>query len=115
MIERLSKTTLEKSAPQVNVSILKAASVPFMATSEALTARLTVGTVAGLLLALVSMVIAEMRDRRLLNEDDVLSELNQPVLGVLSSPARPLSSSPGPPSPASEFMAHTNFAHDTEH
>jgi polysaccharide biosynthesis transport protein len=89
VIERLSKTTLEKSAPQVNVSILKAASVPFMATSGALAARLAVGAVAGLLLALVSIMVAEMRDRRLLTADDVLSELNQPVLAVLSSPARP--------------------------
>jgi polysaccharide biosynthesis transport protein len=90
VINRLSKTTLEKSAPQVNVSILKAASVPFMATFDVLSERLTVGAVAGLLLALVSMVFVEMRDRRLLDEDDVTSELNQPVLGVLSSPARRL-------------------------
>jgi len=90
MVDRLGKTTLEKSAPQVNVSILKAASVPFMATFDVLLERLTVGAVAGLLLALVSIVFVEMRDRRLLDEDDVNSELNQPVLGVLSSPARRL-------------------------
>lgn len=96
MIERLSKTTLEKSAPQVNVSVLKAASVPFMGRPGALSERLAVGAVAGLLLALVSTVIAEMRDRRLLSADDVASELNQPVLAVLSSPTRPLLFQPRP-------------------
>jgi succinoglycan biosynthesis transport protein ExoP len=88
VVDRLSKTTLEKSAPQVNVSILKVASVPSMATSASLAPRLAVGAVAGLLLALISIVVAGMRDRRLLNANDVLSELDQPVLAVLSSPAR---------------------------
>lgn len=104
VIERLNKTTLEKSAPQVNVSLLKAASVPTMPTSGSPAARLSVGAVAGMLLALLAVVVAEMRDRRLRNADDVLGTLKQPVLTVLRqrrpqgarSPARPLIVQPRP-------------------
>jgi chain length determinant protein EpsF len=90
IMERLNKTTLEKSAPQVTVSILKTASVPFVPTSASLAGRAAVGAVVGLLLAVLSIVAAELRDRRLLGADDVMSELGQPLLTVLSPPARPL-------------------------
>lgn len=98
VIDRLNRTTLEKSAPQVNVSVLKAAAVPSIPTSGSLTARFSVGAVAGLLLALLAVVVAEMRDRRLRDAEDVLGTLKQPLLTVLHqrrppnarSPARPL-------------------------
>ena len=104
VIDRLNKTTLEKSAPQVNVSVLKSAGVPSMPTSGSLEARLSVGAVAGLLLALLAVVVAEMRDRRLRDAQDVLATLKQPLLTVLRrrrprgarSPARPLLSQTRP-------------------
>ena len=98
VIDRLNKTTLEKSAPQVNVSILKTAAVPSVPTSGSLAASFSVGAVAGLLLALLAVAVTEMRDRRLRDAQDVLATLKQPLLTVLRerrpdlarSPARPL-------------------------
>jgi chain length determinant protein EpsF len=83
VIERLNKTTLEKSAPQVNVSVLEAATVPLLPSSGSLASKASVGATVGLLLALVAILFAEMRDRRLRNADDVLSGVGQPVLAVL--------------------------------
>lgn len=83
VIERLNKTTLEKSAPQVTVSVLKSASVPLLATTAALAGKASVGAAVGLLLALVAIVFSEKRDRRLRSADDVLSAVGQPVLAVL--------------------------------
>lgn len=83
LIDRLNKTTLEKSAPQVSVSILKAATAPMVPASAAITTNLSVGAVLGLLMALIATVVAEARDRRLRTADDVSSSLEQPVLAVL--------------------------------
>lgn len=83
VIERLNKTTLEKSAPQVTVSVLKAASVPMLASSASLAGKASVGAAVGLLLALLVIAFAEKRDRRLRIADDVLSTVGQPVLAVL--------------------------------
>jgi chain length determinant protein EpsF len=83
VIERLNKTTLEKSAPQVNVSVLKTASVPLLASTASLASKASVGAAVGLLLALVAIVWTEKRDRRVRSADDVLSEVGQPVLAVL--------------------------------
>ena len=83
VIERLNKTTLEKSAPQVNVSVLKDASVPLLASTASLASKASVGAAVGLLLALVAVVFTEKRDRRVRSADDVLSAVGQPVLAVL--------------------------------
>ena len=83
VIERLNKTTLEKSAPQVNVSVLKDASVPLLASTGSLASKSSVGTAIGLLLALIVVVLTEKRDRRVRSADDVLSAVGQPVLAVL--------------------------------
>lgn len=103
VIERLNKTTLEKSAPQVTVSILKAATVPLLASSASLASKASVGAAVGLLLALIAIAFAERRDRRLRNADDVLSIVGQPVLAVLhqrkprgAPSARPLLARPTP-------------------
>lgn len=103
VIERLNKTTLEKSAPQVTVSILKSATVPLLASSASLASKASVGAAVGLLLALIAIAFAERRDRRLRNADDVLSIVGQPVLAVLhqrkprgAPSARPLLARPTP-------------------
>lgn len=80
--ERLNKTTLEKSAPQVKVSVLKAAAVPVVASSASLAGKASIGGAIGLLLALAAIVFSEMRDRRVRNADDV-AIVGQPVVGVL--------------------------------
>lgn len=104
VIDRLNKTMLEKAAPQVNVSILKVASAPPMAATALAPARMFTGVVIGLLLALITVVFTELRDRRLRTAQDVLSSLRQPVLAVLrerrasgtSRPTRPLLGAPTP-------------------
>jgi succinoglycan biosynthesis transport protein ExoP len=83
VIERLNKTTLEKSAPQVNVSVLEAASVPLLASTASLASKASTGAAIGVLLALIAIVFTEMRDRRVRSSHDVLSAIGQPVLTVL--------------------------------
>lgn len=83
VIERLNKTALEKSAPQFTVSVLKTASVPLLANTASVVAKASVGAAVGLLLALLAIVFAERRDRRVRGADDVLSGVGQPVLAVL--------------------------------
>jgi chain length determinant protein EpsF len=82
-VARLSKATLETNVPQANVSVLKPATVPSLATSGARSTTLGVAAVGGLLLALLALLVLEARDRRLRDADDVQSRLQQPVLAVL--------------------------------
>lgn len=104
VIERLNKTTLEKSAPQVTVSVLKEASVPLLASTASVAGKASVGAAVGLLLALVAIAFAERRDRRVHGTDDVQAGIGQPVLAVLRqrkprgtlSPVRPLLVRPRP-------------------
>ncbi|MBK0391674.1 hypothetical protein [Ramlibacter algicola] len=93
VVERLNKTTLEKSAPQVTISVLKTATVPLLASSASLAGKASVGAVVGLLLALLGIWIAERRDRRLRAKDEVLA-IGQPVLTVLGR-RKPRSAAPG--------------------
>lgn len=83
VVARLSKATLETSAPQANVSILKAATVPAMAVSATRAARAAVAGVVGLVLALLTLAVVESRDRRLRDVADVQGTLQRPVLTVL--------------------------------
>ncbi len=80
---RLSKATLDTSAPQANVSVLKPATVPAVTASASRTAKAAVATMAGLLLALVALALLESRDRRVRDADDILHTLRQPVLATL--------------------------------
>lgn len=109
VIDRLNKTTLEKSAPQVNVSVLKSAAVGSSPASGSLVGRLSVGAVAGLLLALLAVVVSEIRDRRLRNADDVLVTLKQPLLTVLHRRRMPSARSP-----ARRLLAHARPSLTTE-
>ena len=88
VVARLNKTALERSDTQPNVAILKLARVSWVPTSASATGKISAGAVVGLLLALVSIVIMEMRDRRLRSAEDVRSVLKQPLLTVLR-PRRP--------------------------
>lgn len=93
VIERLNKTAMETAAPQVGVTILKAAAMPSLPTTPSLKAKASAGSAAGVLLAVFAIVLLELRDRRLRDTDDVRSILKQPVLGVL----RPRGTRTAPP------------------
>jgi len=89
----------ERSDTQANVSVLKVATVPSATTSASPAAKLSAAAVAGLLLAIVTIVIIEVRDRRLRNAEDVQSTLKQPLLTVLHR-RRPR----GAPSPVRQLL-----------
>ena len=99
VVARLNKTAMERSDTQPNVSILKVATVPSVTASASHVATLSAAAVVGLLLALVTMVIIEVRDRRLRNAEDVESTLKQPLLTVLRR-RRP----PGAPSSVRQLL-----------
>ena len=83
VVARLSKASLDTSAPQANVSILKPATGPALTISASPIARSAVAAMAGLVLALLTLAIVEARDRRVRDTDDVQDLLEQPVLTVL--------------------------------
>jgi succinoglycan biosynthesis transport protein ExoP len=105
VVARLNKTALERSDTQPNVSVLKVATVPSVTVSASPAAIFSFAAVAALLLALVTMVVIEVRDRRLRSAQDVESLLKQPLLTVLR-PRRPR----GAPSSVRQLLIQTRPA-----
>ncbi|MBC7957648.1 MAG: chain length determinant protein EpsF [Cytophagales bacterium] len=83
VFQRARQSSLESQVTQTNVSILRQATAPALASSPKLWANVSVAFVLGALLALAVVMVREIRDRRLRTLDDVVEGLRQPLLVIL--------------------------------
>jgi uncharacterized protein involved in exopolysaccharide biosynthesis len=83
MQERVTQTGVESQNTRTNVSVLKAATVPASASSPNMIRNMAVAAFLGALLALVTALVRELRDRRVRTVFDVELELRQPLLLTL--------------------------------
>lgn len=81
---RMSQVDLESQNTQTNVTVVKAASVPGKPSSPSMVKNLSLGILAGLVLAMVSAFMRELLSPRLLTRRDVEVELNIPLMAELS-------------------------------
>lgn len=84
VLQRASQTALEAAnTTQPNISIVKSATPPAMASPIFLIVTLVVATLVAPLLGMASAVLREARDRRLRTVEDVVGWLQQPLLLAL--------------------------------
>ena len=84
---KASQTSVESHSTQTNVSVLKQATAPTLPSSPRIVLNMAVAFLVGLMLALATALMREMRDRRVRTVSDVLQGLNLPLLGVLPGSA----------------------------
>lgn len=89
-LERFSQVQMEGHAGQTEVALLATAVAPLAATSPNLRLNAALAALFGLLLGIGLALIREMLNRRVRSEYDVLTVLDVPVLGVLTSGNKPL-------------------------
>ncbi|KQP17905.1 chain length determinant protein EpsF [Pseudorhodoferax sp. Leaf267] len=87
VLTRASQTSVESHATLTNVSVLKEASAPLTQSEPRVVLNMAIAVLAATLLALGGAIAAEMRDRRLRTEHDVVRGLHLPLLGVLPKQA----------------------------
>jgi polysaccharide biosynthesis transport protein len=80
---RLNLSNVESQSNQTNVSVLKEAGAPSHPSAPRTVLNLITATLVGAMLAIASALIAELRDRRLRTEFDVVEGLEVPLLGVM--------------------------------
>lgn len=85
---RVNQTAMESQTTQTNVSVLKRATQPVWPSSPRSLLNLAIALVLGTLLAVGTVVLRETFDQRLRTEEDILSHLKQPLLGVLPGGAK---------------------------
>jgi chain length determinant protein EpsF len=83
MAQRVNQTSVESANTQTNVSIIKTATPPAVASFPRLFLNIAAALFAGLILALGTALVRELFDRRMRNGEDVTVELRQPLLVVL--------------------------------
>jgi succinoglycan biosynthesis transport protein ExoP len=89
VLQRASETSLEaQNTTQPNISVVKAPTPPFEASSIYLLINLFVAAILAPLLAALYALYREARDRRLRTVDDVTGLLQQPLLLMLPDGAR---------------------------
>lgn len=81
--QRARQTGLESRITQTNVSVLRQATPPAMASWPKLSNSLAASLVLGSLLAVAAVLLREMNDRRMRTVEDVVDLLRQPLLVVL--------------------------------
>jgi len=84
-VNRTNETILDSGAMRGSVSVVKAATVPHTPASPRLGVNMTASIVIGLLFAVAVAFWQESRDRRLRLDQDVVDQLEQPLLGVISN------------------------------
>lgn len=84
--QRLTQTSLESQVTATNVSLLNSAMPPATHASPKVLLNTALGLVLGLLMGVGTALVAEMRDRRIRNEQDVPDLVGLPLLGVLPGP-----------------------------
>ena len=80
---RLSQSALESQSNQTNVSLVKVATPPYKPSSPKTVLNGLLAFVVGTMLAIVTALMLEIRDRRLRTEEDVEDGLGVPLLGCL--------------------------------
>ncbi|MFT3719902.1 chain length determinant protein EpsF [Pseudorhodoferax sp.] len=83
VLAKASQASVESHATQTNVSVLKQATPPPTPSSPRTVLNMAVAVIVGVLLALATALMRELRDRRVRTTADVLQGLRQPLLGVL--------------------------------
>jgi polysaccharide biosynthesis transport protein len=86
VIARGNQTSLESLNQQTNASVLNAATEPTDAASPNKVVNAVLGLFVGTLLALVSMLVAELLDRRVRSVTDLLEFSQINLIGVLPGP-----------------------------
>jgi succinoglycan biosynthesis transport protein ExoP len=84
--QRLSQTNLESNANQSGLYLLSKASEPSSASSPKLVLNTIVSIVIGTLLALMSLMVAELLDRRIRGPIEITQVLEMQVIGILPAP-----------------------------
>ena len=84
--QRLTQTSLESQATQSNVNMLTQAVPPVEPATPRIGLNLLVALFVGTLLAALSALLLEMRDRRVRSASDVVAALGLPVIGVMHHP-----------------------------
>ncbi len=80
---RYFQSTMESQSNQTNVSVLAEARAPSQPSSPKVLVNIVLGILVGGMLAMAIALIAELRDRRMRNEEDVTLGLELPLLGIL--------------------------------
>lgn len=80
---RLSQSALESQSNQTNVSLVQEAIPPYKPSSPKMVLNAILSILVGTMIAVVSALMLELRDRRLRTEDDVEEGLGVPLLGLL--------------------------------
>lgn len=84
-MQRFSQTKMEGQANQSEVAVLDMATPPTGPSTPKTFLNLLVSIFLGTMLAVGSALLAEMRDRRIHEPEDLLLGLNLPVLGVIAA------------------------------
>lgn len=80
---RATQAGMESQTTQTNVSIVQVASPSPSPSSPKVIINIALGIVGGIILSLTVVMMMELNDRRIRTTDDVLIELNLPLVGVL--------------------------------
>lgn len=80
---RAVQASMESQTTQTNVSIVQVATPSPSPTSPKILIIMALGIVGGLILSMTVVLLIELNDRRVRTTDDVLIELNLPLVGVL--------------------------------
>jgi polysaccharide biosynthesis transport protein len=86
---RLSQSSLESQSSQTNVSMVKVATPPYKPSSPKTVLNAILALVVGTMLAIITALLLEIRDRRLRTEEDVEEGLGVPLLGALPASLPP--------------------------
>jgi len=88
--QRFLQTSLEGQATQSNVNVLTQATAPLQPSSPRIVLNSLMAVFVGTLLAVLLVLLLELRDRRVRNVDDVIAALGLPVLGTMPKPGAKL-------------------------
>ena len=86
LMTRLNQTSLESQTTQSYANVLTTAAPPSRHSSPKVPLNVALSVVLGLLLAIGSAVLLELRDRRVRSTTDLVQGLGLPVIGVLPKP-----------------------------
>lgn len=80
---RTIQSGMEGQSTQTNVAVVQVASPPTQPSSPRVLINLFLGVFGGFVLALTAVLLRELTDRRVRTVDDVINELNLPLIGVM--------------------------------
>ena len=86
LMTRLNQTSLESQTTQSYANVLTVAAPPSRHSSPRVSLNIALSVVLGLLLAIGSAILLELRDRRVRSTTDLVQGLGLPVIGVLPKP-----------------------------